>query len=169
MSSSLIHFNTEANITVHACKYDGRVHRRWSARLRERSENLIVLDAEFDAEIRHPLLGTIEVGTKSIEYYWTNRWYNVFRFSTPDGRLRNYYCNINTPAELRENLLVFTDLDIDVLVQPDFSVSVLDEDEFARHAVEFNYPEDVQRQAHNALAELLALIAARRFPFSAEA
>lgn len=161
--------DADAAIVVHACKYDGRIHRRWAARLRERRENLIILDAEFDAEIRHPLLGTIEVGTKSVEYYWTNRWYNIFRFSTPDGHLRNYYCNINTPAEMIENLLVFTDLDIDVLVAPDFSYSVLDEDEFARHTIEYRYPEDVQRQARASLAELLALIESQRFPFSEEA
>ena len=159
---------TDAAVTVYACKHDGHVHRRWTARLIERRDSLVVLDAEFDSEIRHPLLGTIEVGTKSVEYYWTNRWYNIFRFSHPDGHLRNYYCNINTPAEMSDNLLVFTDLDIDVLVQPDFSFSVLDEDEFARHTIEFGYTEELQRQVRAALAELIGLVESKSFPFSEE-
>lgn len=157
--------NPHAAITVRALKHDGRVHREWKACLTERRGTLVVLDAVFDCEIRHPLLGTIAVGTRSIEYYWTDRWYNIFRFIEPDGRLRNHYCNINTPAQLEGDTLAFTDLDIDVLVAPDFSVRVLDEDEFALHAVELNYPADLQRQARAALAELLALVDSRGFPF----
>jgi len=157
--------NAHAAITVYARKYDGSVHREWKAQSSERRGTLVVLDAVFDSEIRHPLLGTIAAGTRSIEYYWTDRWYNIFRFIEADGRLRNYYCNINTPAQLDGYTLTFTDLDIDVLVAPDFSVSVLDEDEFALHSVEFNYPVELQRQARTALAELLALITRRGFPF----
>jgi protein associated with RNAse G/E len=155
----------DATITVRARKYDGRVHREWQARLAEQRDTLVVLDAVFDSEIRHPLLGTIAAGTISIEYYWTDRWYNIFRFTEADGRLRNYYCNINTPAQLDGDTLTFTDLDIDVLVAPDRSVRVLDEDEFALHAVELNYPVEIQQQARAALAELLALIERRGFPF----
>lgn len=157
--------NAHAATTVRALKHDGRLHREWKARVAERRGTLVVLDAVFDSEIRHPLLGTIAAGTRSIEYYWTDRWYNVFRFTEADGRLRNYYCNINTPAHFEDDTLTFTDLDIDVLVAPDFSISVLDEDEFALHAVELNYPAELQRQVRTALAELLALIERRGFPF----
>lgn len=155
-------------VLIRARKYDGRIHRSWHARLREMRGSLIVVDAEFEQEIRHPLLGTILAGTRSAEFYWTDRWYNVFRFAHPDGTLRNFYCNVNTPAILRDGVLDFTDLDIDVLVTPDFSSSVLDEDEFDRHTIEFGYPEDVRDQAHAALAELLELIARREFPFDSE-
>ena len=154
-----------SEINVRACKYDGRVHRSWAGRLRERNNSLIVLDAEFSEEVRHPLLGTIAPGTLSTEYYWTDRWYNVFRFAETNGALRNYYCNINRPAEFDDQVLSFVDLDIDVLVAPDFSYSVLDREEFAVNAVQFEYPAEDCRQAHQALDELIALIETRRFPF----
>jgi protein associated with RNAse G/E len=54
-----------------------------------------------------------------------------------------------------------------VLVAPDFAYQILDEDEFARHAAEFNYPGELQVQARRALAELLTLIEQRAFPFNA--
>ena len=160
--------NDPAQVLVRARKYDGRIHRSWHGRLREQKGSLIVVDAEFDREIRHPLLGTILAGTRSAEFYWTNRWYNIFRFAHSDGSLRNFYCNVNTPAILRDGVLDFTDLDIDVLVAPDFKASVLDEDEFARHTIEFGYSEDVRDHAHAALAELLKLIERREFPFDSE-
>jgi protein associated with RNAse G/E len=154
-------------IIVRACKYDGRVHREWKARLIRQEDSLLVLDARFAEEIRHPLLGLIEKGTRSIEYYWTDRWYNIFRFENASGELRNYYCNINIPAELDDDTLSFVDLDVDVLVRPDFTCEILDEEEFETNSLLYNYPPEMRRKAQEALRALLELIANRRFPFDA--
>jgi uncharacterized protein len=156
----------ERPIIVSALKYDGRIHRQWRARIDALTGSLIVLDGVFTEEVRHPLLGHIVPGTLSTEYYWTDRWYSVFRFREPNGLLRNYYCNINQPARFDGDTLSFVDLDIDVLVAPDFTYTVLDEDEFARHAAVFSYPPELHAQVHRALAELLSLIDSRAFPFS---
>lgn len=152
-------------IIVRARKYDGREHRSWRARLVSRDARLLWLNATFDEEINHPLLGKIERGTLSVEYYWLDRWYNVFRFHEPSGELRNFYCNINAPPTFDGRVLEFTDLDIDILVAPDLSYRILDEDEFAANAVQFNYPAEVRRKARAALDELIELIETRRFPF----
>ena len=61
-------------IVVRSCKHDGRVHRTWPARVARREGSLVVLDAFFAEEIRHTLLGTIEAGTISTEFFWTDRW-----------------------------------------------------------------------------------------------
>ena len=158
----------EIEISVRACKYDGRVHRSWAAQLRERRGSLIVLDAVFAEEVRHPLLGTIAPGTRSTEYFWTDQWYSVFRFAETSGALRNYYCNINAPAEFDDHVLRFVDLDIDVLVAPDYSYSVLDTEEFAANATRFGYPAELCRRSAEALAELITLIETRRFPFTSD-
>src|SRR5215207_289849 len=113
---------TETNeIVVRSCKHDGRVQRCWPARVARREASLIVLDAFFAEEVRHKLIGTIEAGTLSTEFFWTDRWYSVFRFQKPSGELLKFYCNINTPAHLESGILSFTDLDVDVLVEPDYS------------------------------------------------
>lgn len=153
-------------ITVRTYKYDGTEHRRWPARISLQRDSLIVLDAKFEEEIQHPLLGIIAPGTLSIEYYWLDRWYNIFRFIQPAGELRNFYCNINVPPVLQENVLSYIDLDIDILVAPDFSYSILDEDEFAINAERFNYPTEIRRRSLEALEELVVLIETRAFPFS---
>lgn len=156
-------------ITVHARKFDGRLHREWQARLLTRAESLVVVEGVFDEEIRHPQLGTITAGTLSTEYYWTDRWYSVFRFREPTGALRNYYCNINQPAKLDGRVLTFVDLDIDVLVAPDFSYRILDEEEFIAHAEHYVYPAFVRERVPQALAELIDLIRRRDFPFDCRA
>lgn len=156
---------TGEEITVRSFKHGGRPHRTWRARLERIEGPLVVLDAFFAEEVTHPILGRIEAGTPSREYFWTDRWYSVFRFGTPEGALRNFYCNLGTPALLEARTLSFTDLDIDLLVRPDFSYTVLDEDEFHAHAEAYSYPPLYRARAREALAELVSMIEGRRFPF----
>ena len=157
---------SDPTILVQSLKYDGRVHREWCARLVERIASLIVVEGVFEEEVQHPLLGTIARGTVSTEYYWTDRWYSIFRFCEPrGGRLRNYYCNVNRPAEFDGRVLTFVDLDIDVLVAPDLTYRVLDEDEFETHAARYEYSREVRARVPRALAELCELIERREFPF----
>ena len=153
-------------ITVRANKYDGSEHRSWPAKVLRHEGSLIVLDAFFDREISHDLLGTIVSGTTSIEYYWLDRWYNVFRFSRPDGELRNYYCNVNVPPEFDGDVLSYVDLDIDILVEPDFSYRIVDQEDFEANAIRYEYSDEVRRQARGALTELVSLIENRSFPFN---
>ena len=127
-----------------------------------------MLDARFVQTVDHELLGSISEGTISTEYYWLDRWYNVFRFSEPTGRLLSYYCNINAPPEFDGRVLSYVDLDIDVLVQPDFSYEILDLDDFEQNARRYGYPTKIQESAQEAMAELIRLIDTRAFPFDQE-
>ena len=151
---------------VRVLKYDGSEHRRWSARIAKTDGPLLVLDAIFDEEIEHDLLGTIPSGTISTEYYWLDRWYNVFRFSDSNHRLNSFYCNVNQPPSFDGHVLSYVDLDIDVLVAPDFTYKILDVEDFEENARHYAYPAAVQANAHQALAELAALIESRAFPFN---
>lgn len=153
-------------LIVRSCKYDGRVNRSWPVRLRRREGTLLVVEGVFETEVRHPLLGRIVRGTLSTEFFWTDRWYSVFRFREPAGALRNFYCNINTPPVLADGAITFVDLDVDVLVAPDYTCRVLDEEEFELHAVRYNYPPEFRRRTREALADLLELVRRRAFPFS---
>jgi len=153
-------------ILVSVLKYDGCEHRRWPARIAKIEGPLLVLDAVFEDEIEHDLLGTISSGTISTEYYWLDRWYNVFRFSDPDRRLKNYYCNVNQPPSFDGRVLSYIDLDIDVLVAPDLTYKILDVEDFEENARRYAYPDEVQANARRAVDELTGLIESRTFPFN---
>ena len=154
----------DQRVTINSRKYDGSVRRNWHCRLLETNGTQLVFLGIFEAEVSHPDLGLIRRGTLSYEYYWTDRWYNIFRFHEPNGSLRNYYCNINMPPKFSGDVLDYVDLDIDVLVWPDLSYAVLDEDEFEENAKFFNYPQTVIDQAHRALAEVVDLITSGKLP-----
>lgn len=142
-------------VVVRVLNDDGSERRRWSARVARQDGPLIVLDAVFDEEIQHDLLGTIPLGTISKEYYWLDRWYNVFRFN------ERFYCNVTRPPSFAGLTLTYVDLDIDVLVEPDFSYKILDLEDFEN----YSYPTDLKQKARQALAELMSLVEARAFPF----
>jgi len=156
----------EGTIVVQVCKYDGKVHRTWPAKILCQAGPLLVLDARFDDTVQHELLGTISAGTRSLEYYWLDRWYNIFRFAQPSGELRSYYCNINVPPTFNHQVLTYVDLDIDILVDPDFSYRILDLDDFETNSIRYRYSDHVQQNAHQALDELITLIESRAFPFN---
>lgn len=153
-------------IIVSALKYDGVEHRRWPARIARIEGPLLVLDAVFEDEIEHDLLGKISPGTISTEYYWLDRWYNVFRFTDSHGKLKNYYCNLNQPPSFDGRVLSYIDLDIDVLVAPDLTFRVLDLEDFEENATRYSYPQEVQTNALLGLAELSGLIESKAFPFN---
>ena len=152
-------------IEVRATKYDGSGLRTWTAEVLKQDGPLLVLDACFDHEIKHDLLGTIVPGTRSIEYYWLDRWYNVFRLAHASGQLRNYYCNINSPPVFDGKVLSYVDLDIDILVEPNLSYRIVDLEDFESNAARFAYPEEVRADVQNGLDDLVGLIEAGLFPF----
>jgi uncharacterized protein len=156
----------DSSIIVRVFKYSGTEYRRWKARIAEADDSLVILDAEFGYAVKHEVLGEIPRGTRTAEYYWFNRWYNIFRFIKNDGSTRLWYCNINTPPILENGVLSYIDLDIDVLVQPDFTYQVLDTDEFNQNALVFGYPDEVRREVQRAIADVTSLIEARQFPFT---
>ena len=157
--------NKRSQITVRVLKYDGTEYRRWKASLAQQEDSLLVLDAEFEFDVQHQLLGEIKRGTRTIEYYWLDRWYNIFRFLDEDGATQLFYCNVNMPPAYAHSILSYVDLDIDVLVQPDLSYQVLDLDEFEKHSELFGYDEKTRQEAHSAVADLIAMIEMRQFPF----
>lgn len=145
-------------VTINSRKFDRSVRRSWTCRLVEQDNPLLLFVGEFDEDISHPDLGLVKSGTISYEYYWLDRWYNIFRFHEPGGSLRNYYCNINMPPVFENGVLDYVDLDIDVLVWPDSSFHVLDLDEYEQNAARFNYPASVRSKVTAAIDELLAMI-----------
>lgn len=154
------------NITINARKFGGEIHRSWNCELIEQIDTLLIFVGVFKDEIVHPELGIIRPGTVSYEYYWLDRWYNIFRFHEPEGALRNFYCNINLPPTFEAGVLDYVDLDIDLLVSENFQIKVLDLEEFEINSVKFNYPKPVIEKAFASLTDLISLAEQRHFPFN---
>jgi hypothetical protein len=72
-----------------------------------------------------------ETGDLFYEYYYTDRWYNIFEIRTLTGDLKGWYCNITRPATLSGDVLTSEDLELDLFVSPNRQqLLILDQDEF---------------------------------------
>ncbi len=160
--------NSKKSVIINSRKFDGTIHRTWTADLIGRKDKLLTFVGEFEKEVKHSHLGVIGRGTVSYEFYWLDGWFNVFRFHEPDGSLRNFYCNINMPPKFEENVLDYVDLDIDVLVWKDFSIEILDTDEFAENSKKYDYSSEIKNKTNESLQKILELVENRDFPFDIE-
>ncbi|MGH9819938.1 MAG: DUF402 domain-containing protein, partial [Pyrinomonadaceae bacterium] len=124
-------------ILVKSRKFDGRISKSWHVKLIERQGDLLICRGIFDLDVDHRKLGFIRRGTISYEFYWLDKWFNVFRFHHPDGGLRGYYCNVAMPPTFENGRLEYIDLDIDVIADRDLKHETLDLDEFEEHTLRF--------------------------------
>ncbi len=155
-----------STIVVRSLNFDRSLRRSWKCELVGRTDEMLTLVGIFDREVIHPDLGVIQLGTRSTEYFWFDRWYNVFRFDEPNGEFRNFYCNINLPPTLENGVLEYVDLDIDVVLWPDGSHEVLDRNEFEQNTEAFNYPIETIAKVETTLRQLISAIKTVGFPFT---
>lgn len=132
---------------------------RYQGELLERTQNQILVQANFGLENIKLVDIPLEVGDLFLETYYSDRWYNIYEIhAKDDNKLKGWYCNVSYPAEIGEDTVAFRDLALDLLVYPDGRQVVLDEDEFAALAI--SEPDKVM--ALSGLAEL-RLIFAEKF------
>ena len=119
-------------VVVHKLDDKGLEVFRYSAVVLRRTETGVVLEAIFDMDDRdfHGL--TFRRGDRFIETHYSDRWYNVLAIHDVDtGDLKGWYCNIVRPAAIDDATISAEDLALDLVVLPDGSQFVLDEDEYA--------------------------------------
>jgi len=69
------------------------------------------------------------------------------------------------PPKFTNGILSYIDLDLDILVQPDFSYQILDVEDFERNAKACSYSLELQANVRQAVDELTGMIQTRQFPF----
>lgn len=117
----------------------------------ERAADRLTLEAFYDREDQdfHGL--ELRAGDRFVETHYADRWYNVFAIHDVDSdELKGWYCNITRPASLGEADIWSVDLALDLVVLPEGSWVVLDEDEFA----ELGLSEEERAQAMQTLEQL---------------
>lgn len=152
-------------ITVNAFGFDKKLKRSWKCLVTGIEGNALTLVGEFKEKVEHPDLGTIEAGTISTEYFWLDGWHNIFRFTSPTGQLKCWYCNLTMPPELSDNSLDYIDLDIDIVIWPDGTHQVLDEAEFAVNAERFDYSSEIRENVRRSVNAIMELLRSGKPPF----
>lgn len=135
--------------------------------LTQHDDELILYNPPGLAITNHLNGGGFYLPTQSVTWCSTERWNNVGAVYESDGRFRFWYCDIAMPCGFDEtgDVLTFVDLDLDLIAYRDGTYRVDDEDEFLVHQKQYGYPSDVIERARIELDALIALHAAKEFPF----
>ena len=152
-----------AIITVYKLNSLGEIKIQYQGEVLERSADRIIIQAFWKLPPKDLGYICFEPGDRFVEYYYTNRWFNIFDISDANNVRKGWYCNITEPAHINDDQIKQKDLLLDIWVDPWGSSILLDEDEFEADTT----LEEIQRQgAQKGLQELLQMIAAQIAPFS---
>lgn len=136
---------------------------RYGAEISAHLANGVVLEAYWRHASRDLGYTRFEPGDHFIEYFYSNRWFNIFAIATAEGRRKGWYCNVAAPALIDAECVSQVDLLLDVWVAPDGQPLILDEEEFA---ADLTLTEEQRQGALRGLDDLLAWLAARHEPFA---
>jgi uncharacterized protein len=136
---------------------------RYPAEISARLENGVMLEAYWDHARRDLGYTVFEPGDHFIEYFYSDRWFNIFAIATTTGQRKGWYCNVAAPAQIDVEQVAQVDLLLDVWVASDGRTLILDEDEFA---ADVTLTAEQRHGAQQGLQDLLALIATRHEPFT---
>ena len=150
-------------ITVTKLNTLGEAKIRYQGEVIERLANGIVIQAYWTLPTKDLGYTRFEPGDRFIEYYYVDRWYNIFDIASADGTRKGWYCNIAEPAVIFADRIEQVDLLLDVWVDPTGKALLLDEDEFASDTT---LSDEQRRGARHGLHELLQMIAAQQAPFT---
>jgi predicted RNA-binding protein associated with RNAse of E/G family len=135
----------------------------YQGELVERLADRVVIQAEWMHSTKELGYTRFEPGDHFTEYYYTDRWFNIFDIAAADGRRKGWYCNVAQPAVIFEDHIEQIDLLLDVWVKPDGEPLILDEDEFT---ADTTLSEEQREGARAGLQALLQLLATRQEAFS---
>jgi predicted RNA-binding protein associated with RNAse of E/G family len=144
------------------CDHTGKPVWEYRGELVERTGSALCLRAAFNVDDRDDGYFVWQRGDVFLEWYYTDRWYNVFQiFDRDDGHLRGWYCNLTRPARIEAGTVWWDDLAMDLFIRPEGEVLLLDEEEY--RALPLSAAERAHTEA--ALADIRARVAAGEAPF----
>jgi protein associated with RNAse G/E len=138
-------------VKVQKKNIQGVVKHEYEGVILHRDKHSIILEAHFDRADMPFMDVVFKTGDRFVEYYFTDRWYNIFVIHDRDDEtVKGWYCNIGLPAVVEDGVVSYVDLALDLWVSADGKQSVLDEDEFETLKLD----EDIRSGALNGLQEL---------------
>jgi hypothetical protein len=149
-------------ITVSKLNSIGETKIQYQGEIIERLSNGVVIQAYWKHPTKDLGYTRFEPGDCFIEYYYTNRWFNIFDISTANGERKGWYCNIAEPAFIYDNHIEQVDLLLDIWVDPRGIPLLLDEDEFE---ADTTLNDEQRKGARQGLHVLLQMIAEQIEPF----
>ncbi len=155
-------------VTVRKLKFDGSIKSEWDGDLLESpaSDWLVALHDAERHQKREPPSHRLQQPRYAIHYLNVARPLTIlFTFDESGAWSSEAKCDAAFPAVQRGTLVDFVDLDLDVIVHPDLTYYVRDQEVFAERSETMGYSPEARRAAHMGIGIALRLVRRRLFPF----
>ncbi len=151
-------------VYIQSFKHDGEIHRTW--------DKVIILSEDKEKFIGvNKLTQVTEANQRvwiarepALYYLYKQRWFNIIAMSREAGIY--YYCNLASPSLYDGEAIKNIDYDLDLKFYPDQSYEILDEDEFLRHKIKYNYPPVLEKKLYQEIKYLISLFQNNLRPFN---
>lgn len=161
----MVDLKEQKTIIMKAFKYNGNLHYEQPLQLYKKHDNHLVLSGDKGRKLTHYTREAIYTfDQKTLEYFFTDRWYTAALVFDDDENVVHVYCNIAKPCKISEETVEFIDLDVDVVVR-DGNVEVIDIDEFEEHKLLYGYSKDLQKNVFEAVNRVKNDISKGNYPF----
>lgn len=150
------------DFTVHKRNAQGQIELSYRGQVVDRGATFVCVRAIFQPKTVDLGYVLMKQGDIFIEWFYSDRWYNVFMlFDVDDKMLKGYYCNLTRPAIIAETEVAADDLALDLFVKPDGAILILDQDEYAA----LKLPVHECQQVEHACKQIADLVQVRQHPF----
>lgn len=153
-------------IPIICYKHDGSVHRVWDKTFIVYEDERILVLGNDDATVLESDGRNWKAHDPALMIFFKEKWYNIIANIRENGV--NYYINIASPYYMNDNALCYIDYDLDVSLKPGLPIRILDEHEYARHALDMKYSKELDYLIKTALYEVIKELEAKNDPFNDE-
>lgn len=158
--------NPGTYVHIQSFKHDGSLHRTWcKGFVLEADENRIVAVTDrawvIESDGRRWL-----TREPAVCFFYKDKWFNVISMIRHAGIY--YYVNLASPSIYDGEAIRNIDYDLDIKLYPDGGYQILDENEYAMHASEMNYPSDVKAIVEKQLTLVVKMMEEGQEPFNQE-
>ena len=93
------------NITVYKQDHEGHETWQYTGTELARGETWLRLEAIFNGPEGDAGYVVWHHGDRFVEYFFTDRWYNIFEIhDSPSDLIKGWYCNITYPASIKDEI-----------------------------------------------------------------
>lgn len=150
-------------ITVFKLDPQGVVKIQYQGEVIKRDAHSVTIQASWTMPARDLGYTQFEPGDRFTEYYYADRWFNIFAIADQNEVHKGWYCNIAEPAHISADSIKQIDLLLDVWINPQGQPLLLDEDEFA---TDTTLSTEQRHGARQGLQALIQMLTTREEPFA---
>ncbi|WP_437178300.1 DUF402 domain-containing protein [Candidatus Izimoplasma sp. ZiA1] len=151
-------------IEIQSYKHDESLHRIWDKATVLSSTEEVVIVANKRTKVIEANGRFWHTKEPSVTWFFKNHWFNIIGIIKRDGIA--YYCNIASPFVYDEEALKYIDYDLDIKVLDDYTFNILDRNEYNKHKVKMEYPEELKIILEKELNILKDMVVKKAGPFN---